>query len=205
MCLHVPHELPGTSLLCRNSTQMASTATEEAATSKAKRGAGTSKSQPRLKFVVSQHPNDRHRFRREIRSHVTSLQHDERRQTMRTKRRVRAIQAREIVGSETARPIQEKKKEQEKQREAEGHGNLGSSVARENSMDQGELGADDYQQSVASSCMSMTATSTSARAFSVGTMAFRTFALDDSGNDMGVALSNIGIDASSILVRQKSR
>ena len=184
---------------------MANDPTEEATTYKAKRGARTLNSHPRLKFVVSQHPSDKHRFRREIRSHVTSLQHDERRQTMRTKRRARAMQACEMGGSGTARPIQKKKKkkEHEKRREGEEHGNPGNSVTREDSMDRGELEADDYPQSVASSCMSMTASSTSARAFSVGTMAFRTFALDDTANDMGVALSNIGTDASSILVRQK--
>ena len=51
---------------------------------------------------------------------------------------------------------------------------------------------------------SMLASSTLGVAFSRGTMSFRTFALDDSSNTVGMSLDALGLDLASVLVRPGS-
>lgn len=55
----------------------------------------------------------------------------------------------------------------------------------------------------ASACLSRTAGSPFETAFSEGSLAFRTFALEDSGNVTGPTLEGLDLDASSSLVSSR--
>ena len=65
--------------------------------------------------------------------------------------------------------------------------------------------AQDSPDSIFSKTLSRTTGNSLEKAFSQGTMAFRTFALDDLGNTVGLSFKHLYTDASSVLVSTQHR
>lgn len=170
-----------------------------------------------LQFITTTRPGDKHsdEFRRQVRSHVAYRQH-------RLQRR-----GDHLPRGQGRRKKRELLKEQKLQAEQERQVRLDGVKVKEEDDDEDEDGKDEADEeedeeegeeevieregieytaeSVSSSLLSKTAQNALETAYSLGTIAFQLFALDDLTNTVGTTFNHFKTDASSILVSSKGR